>query len=69
MERAELFGEGQFSKAERDSRIHAAHIRYGYTFAQIGDYLNIHYATASRALKRIIEKRKGKVWLQELIII
>jgi len=30
---------------------------------------SIHYAPASRALKRIIEKRKGKVWLQELIII
>ena len=59
---AELFGEaGQLSKAERDSRIHTAHIRYGYTFAQIGDYLNIHYATASRAVKRIIEKRKGNV--------
>lgn len=29
--------------------------------AQIGDYLNIHYATASRAVKRIIEEREGKV--------
>jgi hypothetical protein len=58
---AELLGDaGGLSKAERDNRIHAAHIRYGYTFAQIGDYLNIHYATASRAVKRIIEERKRK---------
>ena len=27
---------------------------------QIGGYLNIHYATASRAVKRIVEERKGK---------
>ena len=58
---AELFGEaGGLSKAERDNRVYAAHTRYGYTFAQIGDYLNIHYATASRAVKRIFEERKRK---------
>ncbi len=59
---AEIFGEAeQLAKVERDSHIHTAHIRYGYRFAQIGDYLNIHYATASRAVKRIIEERKGNV--------
>jgi putative transposase len=59
---AELFGEvGQLAKAERDSRIHTAHIQYGYTFAQIGGHLNIHYATASRAVKRITKDGQEKV--------
>lgn len=38
-------------KSERNSKIRKAHINYGYTLKEIADFLNIHYATASRAMK------------------
>ena len=42
---------GEFKKAERDTRIYAAHVKHGYRLKEIGDYLGIHYTTVSKALK------------------
>ena len=36
----------------RDALISKAHIAYGYTMKEIADYLHLHYATVSRAVKR-----------------
>ena len=32
-------------------RIYVAHVRYGYTLREIGDFLGVHYSTVSKALK------------------
>lgn len=40
------------NKNERNNRISAAHIKYGYTLKEIADYLGIHYSTVSRAIKQ-----------------
>jgi REP element-mobilizing transposase RayT len=36
-------------KKKRNAAIYAAHYAHGYTLKEIGDYLGIHYSTASRA--------------------
>ncbi|MDD5747640.1 MAG: transposase [Actinomycetota bacterium] len=33
-----------------------AHVRYGYTLKEIAEHLGVHYATISRALKRLEER-------------
>jgi hypothetical protein len=50
----ELFkGEkGKDSKVE-DKTIYAAYVRYGYTMREIAEHLDFHYATISRAMKRV----------------
>lgn len=37
-------------KAERDDKIRAAHLQYGYTLAEIGRFLDLHYSTISRVV-------------------
>lgn len=44
-------------KKTRDNAIFEAHIRYGYTLKDIAEYIGVHYATVSRAVKRG-EKRR-----------
>ena len=39
-------------KHARDVLISKAHVAYGYTMKEIADYLHLHYATVSRAVKR-----------------
>jgi REP element-mobilizing transposase RayT len=39
-------------KAE-DKTIYSAYVRYGYTMKEIAEHLGIHYATISRAIKRV----------------
>jgi REP element-mobilizing transposase RayT len=41
---------GQKTKAQRDKRIHAAHMSHGYTLKEIADYLRIHYTTVSKVI-------------------
>jgi DNA-binding MarR family transcriptional regulator len=50
----ELFkGEkGKERKAE-DKTIYAVYVRYGYTMKEIAEHLGFHYATISRAIKRV----------------
>lgn len=45
------------NKKERNEKIYAAHIEYGYTLKQIADYLGIHYSTVSKAIKNEIKKQ------------
>jgi REP element-mobilizing transposase RayT len=48
---SELFkGKGEKAKGKT---IYNAYIRYGYTMKEISDHLGIHYATISRAIKRV----------------
>ncbi|TET41090.1 MAG: hypothetical protein E3J63_02525 [Elusimicrobia bacterium] len=35
-----------------DETIYVAHVRYGYTLREIGDFLHVHYSTVSKTLKR-----------------
>jgi REP-associated tyrosine transposase len=35
-----------------------AHVTYGYTLRQIAEYLDVHYSTISRAVKRTEDERK-----------
>ena len=45
-------------KKLKDEIIYLAHIHYGYTLKEIAEYLNVHYATVSRVIKRIEGKSK-----------
>jgi REP element-mobilizing transposase RayT len=51
---SELF-KGKRGKA-KDKTIYNAYVRYGYTMKEISDQLGIHYATISRAIKRVERK-------------
>jgi len=50
---ATLFAEvAAAGRAERDRRIHEAHLVHGYTLKAIGDHLGLHYATISQIANR-----------------
>jgi len=36
-----------------DKIIYGAYVRYGYTMKAIAEHLGLHYATISRAVKRV----------------
>jgi len=40
-------------KKAKDKIIYNAYVRYGYTMKEISDHIGIHYATISRAIKRV----------------
>lgn len=42
---------GVASKEERNHAMAQAHIKYGYTLAEIGKMVGLHYATISRIVK------------------
>lgn len=42
----------RMDRSEKDAKIYQAHAFYGYTLKEIGDFLGLHYATVSRAVKR-----------------
>lgn len=44
------------TKAVRDERIFTAHVTHAYRLKEIADHLHVHYATVSRAVKRIESK-------------
>jgi len=44
------------NSAGRNKRMHSAHVKYGYTLKEIADHLEIHYTTASKAIKSFEEK-------------
>ncbi len=51
---SELFKrEKRGDREERDKIIYAAYVRHGYTMKEIAEYLGFHYATISRAIKRV----------------
>jgi len=41
----------EYKKAQRDERIHTAHVKHGYRLKEIADHLGIHYTTVTKALK------------------
>ena len=50
----ELFKEERIrDKGSRDKAVYKAHSHHGYTLREIAEYLGVHYATVSRALRRI----------------
>ena len=52
----EIVGHGWTSRKEKDALIHQAYIQYGYTLNEIADYLGVHAATVSRAVRRVEKK-------------
>ncbi len=42
----------QLSKSKRDNKIREAHLQWGYSLAEIGRFLNLHYSTVSRVVRR-----------------
>ncbi len=47
----------QKDKSNKDKAVYEAHVRYGYTLKDTADYLGVHYATVSRIVKRVEEKK------------
>lgn len=47
-----LAGGCRAGRSEKD-RAMAVAVRYGYTMKEIAGYLNVHYATVSRALNKV----------------
>ncbi|MFZ6820032.1 transposase [Undibacterium sp. Ji22W] len=43
--------EGNINKVKRDKQIRLAHLDCGYSLAEIGRYLNLHYSTVSRVVR------------------
>jgi REP element-mobilizing transposase RayT len=51
---SELFkGKKGKERKAKDKAIYAAYVRYGYTMKEISEHLGLHYATMSRAIKRV----------------
>ena len=48
------------SRQNRDETIYTAYATYGYTLKEIADYLGVHYATVSRAIKRVEGYNKSR---------
>ena len=46
-------------RAERNQRMRRAHVDFGYSLKEIGDFLGIHYATVSRVVKKVEEEMPG----------
>jgi DNA-binding MarR family transcriptional regulator len=58
MELDEIFQKGMLSGKSRDEVIFSAYRDYDYSMREIGDYLGMHYATVSRAIKKCEKERK-----------
>ncbi|MBE0500878.1 MAG: helix-turn-helix domain-containing protein [Desulfuromonadales bacterium] len=41
------------SRSERDVKTYRAYRDFGYTLKEIADFLGVHYATVSRAIKKV----------------
>jgi REP element-mobilizing transposase RayT len=51
---SELFkGKKRKERKAEDKTIYGAYVRYGYTMKEIAEHLGFHYATISRAIKRV----------------
>jgi len=53
----EIFQKGFRSGKTRDQLIYLAFRKYDYYQKEIADYLGVHYATISRAIKKVEEKK------------
>jgi DNA-binding MarR family transcriptional regulator len=51
---SDLFkGKKRKERKAEDQTIYAAYVHYGYTMKEIAEHLGLHYATISRAIKRV----------------
>ncbi len=46
------------AKAQRDTRIYAAHMSHGYTLKEIADHLGVHYTTVSKVIAQTLAGEK-----------
>jgi DNA-binding MarR family transcriptional regulator len=42
----------------KDEAVYAAYIQHGYRMKEIAEHLVVHYATVSRAVRRIEQQKK-----------
>lgn len=50
----EIFtGVNELTKIDKNEKIYSAHVNYGYTLKEIADLLGVHYATVSRAVRKV----------------
>jgi putative transposase len=50
----EIFADvNELTKSVKNEKIYTAHANYGYTLKEIADLLGIHYATVSRAVRKV----------------
>jgi putative transposase len=49
----EIFKGRKGERETKDKTIYGAYVRYGYTMKEIAEHLGFHYATISRAIKRV----------------
>ena len=50
----EIFADvNELTRGAKNEKIYAAHVNYGYTLKEIADLLGIHYATVSRAVRKV----------------
>jgi len=42
----------------KDEAVYAAYIQHGYRMKEIAEYLGIHYATISRAVRRVEQQKR-----------
>jgi putative transposase len=54
----EVFGVNNLDRKKRNEKMHTAHVKYGYKFKEIAEYLRIHYTTISKALKEVEATKK-----------
>ena len=56
----EIFQKGMRAGKSRDQLIFTVYKDYDFTMSEIADYLEVHYATVSRAIKA--EEKKNQMW-------
>jgi REP element-mobilizing transposase RayT len=54
----ELLPRNNIKGAPRDAACHQAHVIYGYTLREMGDYMGLHYTTISQAVRRHETRRR-----------
>lgn len=53
----EVFDGNNLDRGKRNEKMYTAHVKYGYKFKEIAEYLRIHYTTVSKALKEVEAKK------------
>ncbi|HUU04679.1 MAG TPA: hypothetical protein VMZ49_02260, partial [Patescibacteria group bacterium] len=51
-------GSARRQGTNRDELIYRSYVQHGFTMREIADYLEVHYVSVSRSIKRYEENRK-----------
>jgi hypothetical protein len=51
---------GRTGRLERAKGAYAAHVAWGYTLKEVGDFLGLHYATVSKMVNGADTRWRGK---------